>query len=489
MPNFRSILSVSPLNDLVHDRTMNALNAGCVPIIEDNTAHRRIFEHRKNALMFRYGDSSLHECFDIVCNKPEYAWEIAKCAFALRDDPNVFCVSFGNVIDVADRQLVDLRGRSVIVLERSLEDNQPFEVDDGAAIDPQALRPEEPVSRRTPLADVKRSRELAGAVDVKARLESARAAARLAQSTSATLSGYLRAKNEEVAAAQRQAELTRGETELVAERLQVEIAEARGEAAQLRSMLTLLVEHLEQAQQEYLQMFVSSLDAQEVATSSESSSEPSGLRKLAQAIGERDNRILKFAQEAVNLDGRIRTLGRQLRRRDNQIFALKRGVLERSNRIAELGQEIANRDGRILELGQEMANRDGRILELGQEMANRDSRILELGQEVANRERRILELGQEVANRERRILELEEQFGKFVSSSSWRITAPLRTTARYMSPGQVRLLQRILRLCYWALTPHRIPARLKFIRNKRALQETEASRKENSDPNRPRGHD
>jgi hypothetical protein len=112
MQNYQSILSVSPINDLIHDRTMNALNAGCVPIVEDNTAHRRVFEHGRNALMFRYGDSSLAECLDVVCNETELAWSIAEEAFSLRDDPRVFDVKFHNVIDVALAQLEDLYANS-----------------------------------------------------------------------------------------------------------------------------------------------------------------------------------------------------------------------------------------------------------------------------------------------------------------------------------------------------------------------------------------
>src|SRR5215469_5038823 len=74
MLNFRGVLSLSPVNDLVHDRTMNAVNAGCVPIVEDNAANRRFFQHKKNALMFRYGDDSLHECLNVICNDPKVAW-------------------------------------------------------------------------------------------------------------------------------------------------------------------------------------------------------------------------------------------------------------------------------------------------------------------------------------------------------------------------------------------------------------------------------
>jgi hypothetical protein len=108
MPRCRSILSVSPMNDMIHDRTMNAVNAGCVPIIEDNLAHRQIFKHRYNALIFRYGDDSLKECLDVVCNKPELASDIAKNAFTLRDDPRCGFGQFQNCLDVALRQVEEL---------------------------------------------------------------------------------------------------------------------------------------------------------------------------------------------------------------------------------------------------------------------------------------------------------------------------------------------------------------------------------------------
>jgi hypothetical protein len=103
MQSSRSVLSVSPLNDLIHDRTMNALNAGCVNISENNLAHCGAFQHGKNALLFRYDDDSLHECLDIVCNQPERAYSIAESGIALRDVvPFVNC-SFHAILDLARR--------------------------------------------------------------------------------------------------------------------------------------------------------------------------------------------------------------------------------------------------------------------------------------------------------------------------------------------------------------------------------------------------
>jgi hypothetical protein len=103
MQSCRSVLSVSALNDLIHDRTMNGLNAGCVNLIEDNLAHRGIFQHGKNALLFRYEDDSLQECLDIVCNQPDRAYSIALSGIALRDSvPFVNC-AFHAILDLARR--------------------------------------------------------------------------------------------------------------------------------------------------------------------------------------------------------------------------------------------------------------------------------------------------------------------------------------------------------------------------------------------------
>jgi hypothetical protein len=103
MQSSAAVLSVSPLNDLIHDRTMNGLNAGCANLIEDNLAHRGVFQHGKNALLFRYEDDSLQECLDIVCNQPERAYSIAMSGIALRDAvPFVNCC-FHAILDLARR--------------------------------------------------------------------------------------------------------------------------------------------------------------------------------------------------------------------------------------------------------------------------------------------------------------------------------------------------------------------------------------------------
>jgi hypothetical protein len=101
MRSCRAVLSVSYLNDMVHDRTMNGWNAGCVNIVEDNLVHQSFLRHGSNALLFRYDDDSLRECLDIVCYQPERAYAIAEAGMMFRDDPRFRFGGFDNILAMA----------------------------------------------------------------------------------------------------------------------------------------------------------------------------------------------------------------------------------------------------------------------------------------------------------------------------------------------------------------------------------------------------
>ncbi len=105
IPLCRAVLSVSPFCDMIHDRTKNALNGGCVAIAEDNLRSRSLLKHKINSLLFRYDDDSLEECLDIVCNQPEYAYEIAQGGFMLRDNPRIRFDRFDNIIALAKHRI------------------------------------------------------------------------------------------------------------------------------------------------------------------------------------------------------------------------------------------------------------------------------------------------------------------------------------------------------------------------------------------------
>jgi hypothetical protein len=114
----RSQICVSNMHDMVHDRVLNGLNAGCVNIIEDSIANRRAFEPGRNALFFRYDDDSLRGCLELVCNQAEQAYEIAAAGFAMRDDPPFRFGDFGRITGLARRLAWRLRYQRVRSLPR-----------------------------------------------------------------------------------------------------------------------------------------------------------------------------------------------------------------------------------------------------------------------------------------------------------------------------------------------------------------------------------
>jgi hypothetical protein len=100
MQRARAVVSLTHINDEIHNRTVNGLNAGAVNIVEDNDVHRRFFTHGKNALLFRYGDDSLRDCLDLVCSRPERAFEIAEAGMSLRDDPRLRFGGYQNILEM-----------------------------------------------------------------------------------------------------------------------------------------------------------------------------------------------------------------------------------------------------------------------------------------------------------------------------------------------------------------------------------------------------
>lgn len=109
MKSCRAVLSVSPLPDMIHDRTMNALNAGCVALAEDSEANRAWLRHGETGLLFRYDDDSLDECFDLLCNDSRRSYAIAASGFAIRDIPAFHYGQFCNLMAVVRRQSALMR--------------------------------------------------------------------------------------------------------------------------------------------------------------------------------------------------------------------------------------------------------------------------------------------------------------------------------------------------------------------------------------------
>ncbi len=189
------------------------------------------------------------------------------------------------------------------------------------------------------------------------------------------------------------------------------------------------------------------------------------IANLNQAIAERDGQIASLTQTVAERDGQIADLNQTVTERDGQIADLNQAVAERDGQIASLTQTVIERDGHIDSLNQASAERDGQRASLTQIVAERDGQIASLNQTIAECEWQIAELRTEIVSREEWALKLDQHlkiaqahYDHMASSTSWRISLPLREAKRFFiySPEQqakryVRKSLRLARRMYQAL--------------------------------------
>jgi 2-polyprenyl-3-methyl-5-hydroxy-6-metoxy-1,4-benzoquinol methylase/uncharacterized coiled-coil protein SlyX len=152
--------------------------------------------------------------------------------------------------------------------------------------------------------------------------------------------------------------------------------------------------------------------------------------RLNQTVAERDRRIDRFNQAVAERDGQINALNRSVAERDGQITVLSRLVAERDGQINALNRSVAERDGRINALNRSVAERDKQINALNRSAAQRDVQITKLNRGLTKRDETIVGLNRTLAAEDAKLRALR-------SSTSWRVTAPLRflkTAATSLQP-------------------------------------------------------
>ncbi|MDD5320857.1 MAG: glycosyltransferase [Methylococcales bacterium] len=118
-----------------------------------------------------------------------------------------------------------------------------------------------------------------------------------------------------------------------------------------------------------------------------------------------------------------------------QLKRLKEGqIAELEVQVTALNQAIGERDLQITALNQATAERDLQITALNQNIAERDLQITALNQAIAERDLRISALNQAFAERDQHITAI-------FSSTSWRMTSPLRWVGH-----QVKRIRHFLQL-------------------------------------------
>ena len=169
------------------------------------------------------------------------------------------------------------------------------------------------------------------------------------------------------------------------------------------------------------------------------------IANLNAALHDRDVRVDAQMHAIADRDGRIGALNDAIRSRDGQVTNLERTVAERDRQIETLQSAVANRSAQIETLERTLADKDDQI-------TDRDARLDAQTQTIAERDGQIASLEQSLRDRDAQIEALWR-------STSWRITAPLRTV-RATAATVVRLPFKLVALVaiyiarlLWRLVP------------------------------------
>lgn len=135
-------------------------------------------------------------------------------------------------------------------------------------------------------------------------------------------------------------------------------------------------------------------------------------------------------------------------------------LIERDAVIASLRSEI--------EIGSQAASDKLAVERLHSEVMQLTENATRLRSELEHKTSELRRRVEENANLLTQIANLDRERNVFLSSKSWQLTEPLRKLNNSITPAQRNQLRRILKAAWWSVTPWRMPARLRFIRERNA---------------------
>jgi len=132
-------------------------------------------------------------------------------------------------------------------------------------------------------------------------------------------------------------------------------------------------------------------------------------------------------------------LDRKAQLAEEEKSRLEKNLAERERDLAELKQTISLRDWQISGLGHTVSERDERIrglhhnlAEMHKTVALRDHQIFALGSTIAERDATIHGLQEALSQAREAVLERERRLDALFSSTSWRLTTPIRLIGRLL---------------------------------------------------------
>jgi FkbM family methyltransferase len=113
----------------------------------------------------------------------------------------------------------------------------------------------------------------------------------------------------------------------------------------------------------------------------------------------------------------------------------------------------------LVQVAETRRDLENKVAHLGNKVAHLENKIAHLENKVAHSENRVARFAQQTTTLMTRLTAIE-------ASTIWRATRPLRTVATRVPAPIRRHLRQIVKAGYWMMTPHKIPARIAFIRKR-----------------------
>lgn len=183
------------------------------------------------------------------------------------------------------------------------------------------------------------------------------------------------------------------------------------------------------------------------------------LADLNQAIVERDGQLARLNQDMADRDEQLASLNQTLAVRDGQLIHLNGLVVERDGQLAYLNQTVAACEEQLAQLNQVLTEHDRQLAHINQAVAERDGQLAQLNQAIAERDEQIVSLKHSATERDRQVEDLtrstiiaQARCHELITSTSWRVTAPMRLVKRLIVAFTNEAERySLLKSIYWSL--------------------------------------
>ena len=169
------------------------------------------------------------------------------------------------------------------------------------------------------------------------------------------------------------------------------------------------------------------------------------IEALQTAVASRNTQIEALERDAAARSAHVEAIERDAAARSAHIEALERDAAARSAHIEALEREAATRNAQIEALEREAATRSAHVEALEGMIADKDNQITDRDARLDAQMLTIVERDGQLASLEQSLRDRDAQIESLWRSTSWRITAPLRTV-RTTAAKVVRLPLKLVAL-------------------------------------------